>query len=161
MLTQHVFCVSYTIMKTQASTERRNSGPYVVIECPEKIPCDPCVDACPNSAISMPGSIIELPQVDYEKCTGCLVCIPKCPGLAIFVVDETSEDEAIVYIPYEFLPRPKKGDFAKGLDREGQERCDVKIVKVIDARKFDRCAIVGFSAPKELAHEIRGIRLCE
>ena len=146
-------------MISEVSTERRKKGAYVVIECPEKIPCDPCVDACPNDAISMPGSIIELPEVDYEKCTGCLVCIPKCPGLAIFVVDETPEDHALVYIPYEFLPRPKKGDKAIGLDREGKERCEVVIKKVIDARKFDRCAIVGFSIPKELAREIRSIKL--
>jgi sarcosine oxidase subunit alpha len=146
-------------MNTEASTERKGTGPYVVIECPEKIPCDPCVDACPNRAISIPGSIIELPQIDHEKCTGCLICIPRCPGLAIFVVDETPEDHSIVYIPYEFLPKPKKGDTAKGLDRDGRERCEVTIVKVIDAKKFDRCAIVGFSVPKELAQEIRAVRL--
>jgi sarcosine oxidase subunit alpha len=148
-------------MNTQVSTERKNASPYVVIECPEKIPCDPCVDACPNGAISIPGSIIELPQIDYEKCTGCLVCIPRCPGLAIFVVDETPEDHSLVYIPYEFIPRPKKGDTAKGLDRDGKERCDVTVVKVIDAKKFDRCAIVGFSVPKKLAREIRAIRIVE
>ncbi len=148
-------------MNTEVSTERRNASPYVVIECPEKIPCDPCVDACPNGAISMPGSIIELPQIDYEKCTGCLVCIPRCPGLAIFVVDERPKDHSLIYIPYEFLPRPKKGDRAKGLDREGRERCDVTVVKVIDAKKFDRCAIVGFSVPKKMAHEIRAIRITE
>lgn len=146
-------------MNTQVSINRRKKGPYVVIECPEKIPCDPCVDACPNGAIRIDGSIIELPEVDYEKCTGCLVCIPRCPGLAIFVIDETPEDNAIVYIPYEFLPRPKKGDRAIGLDRDGKERCEVEITKVIDAKKFDRCAIVGFSVPKELAKEIRAIRL--
>ncbi|UCD19894.1 MAG: 4Fe-4S dicluster domain-containing protein [candidate division WOR-3 bacterium] len=148
-------------MNTEVSTERRNASPYVVIECPEKIPCDPCVDACPNGAIAMPGSIIELPQIDYEKCTGCLVCIPRCPGLAIFVVDERPKDHSLVYIPYEFLPRPKNGDTAKGLDREGRERCDVTVVKVIDAKKFDRCAIVGFSVPKEMVHEIRAIRITE
>ncbi len=144
---------------TDVPAARRKTGPYVVIECPEKIPCDPCVDACPNKAISMRGSIIELPEVDYEKCTGCLVCIPRCPGLAIFVIDETPEEHSIVYIPYEFLPRPTKGAKAKGLDREGNVRCDVTVVKVIDAKKFDRCAIVGFSVPKELSHEIRAIRL--
>jgi len=146
-------------MNTQISDDRRKKGAYVVIECPEKIPCDPCVDACPNDAISIPGSIIELPEVDYEKCTGCLVCIPRCPGLAIFVVDETPKDHAIVYVPYEFLPRPKKGDIAIGLDREGQERCEVKVLKVIDTKKFDRCAIVGFSVPRELAQEIRAIKI--
>jgi len=148
-------------MNTQVSEKRKEENAYVVIECPEKIPCDPCVDACPNDAISMPGSIIELPQIDYDKCTGCLVCIPRCPGLAIFVVDETPEDHSIVYIPYEFLPRPKKGDTAKGLDHDGNERCEVTIVKVVDAKKFDRCAIVGFSVPKELAREIRAIRFSE
>ena len=148
-------------MNTAISTERRKIGPYVVIECPEKIPCDPCVDACPNEAISIPGSIIELPEIDYDKCTGCLVCIPRCPGLAIFVIDETPKDHSIIYIPYEMLPRPKKGDTAKGLDREGKERCEVEITKVIDAKKFDRCAIVGFSVPKDLAQEIKAIKLRE
>jgi Fe-S-cluster-containing hydrogenase component 2 len=148
-------------MNTEVSTERRKKGPYVIIECPEKIPCDPCVDACPNEAISIPGSIIELPEIDYDKCTGCLVCIPRCPGLAIFVVDETPKDHSIIYIPYEMLPRPKKGDTAKGLDREGKERCEVEITKVIDAKKFDRCAIVGFSVSKDLAQEIKAIKLRE
>lgn len=149
------------MMNIEAPGARRKTKPYVVIECPEKIPCDPCVDACPNHAISMRGSIVELPEVDYDKCTGCLVCIPRCPGLAIFVIDETPEDYSIVYIPYEFLPRPKRGDRAIGLDREGRERCEVEIAKVIDARKFDRCAIVGFSVPKDLAPEIRAIRVGE
>ncbi|OPX17904.1 hypothetical protein BXT86_03960 [candidate division WOR-3 bacterium 4484_100] len=109
----------------------------MVIECPEKIPCNPCVEACPNKAISIPGSMIELPQIDYEKCTGCLLCIPRCPGLAIFVIDETPQEYSIVYIPYEFLPRPKKGDIVSGLDREGKALCKVEIIKVIDSPKFD------------------------
>ena len=141
------------------AAERRKKGPYVVIECPEKIPCDPCVDACPKEAITIQGSMIELPEVDYEKCNGCFVCIPQCPGLAIFVIDETPDDHSIVYIPYEFLPRPKKGDTAIGLDREGNKRCEVKILKLLDSKKFDHCAIVGFSVPKKLANEIRFIKL--
>ena len=146
-------------MNTTPPQARRKEKPYVVIECPEKIPCDPCVDACTQGAISIPGSMIELPQVDYEKCTGCLLCIPKCPGLAIFVIDETPEDHSIVYIPYEMLPRPKKGDIAIGLDYEGKERCEVKITKVLDSRKFDRCAVIGFSIPKDLVNDVRFIKL--
>lgn len=145
-------------MNTTPPQARRKEKPYVVIECPEKIPCDPCVDACTQGAISIPGSMIELPQVDYEKCTGCLLCIPKCPGLAIFVIDETPEDHSIVYIPYEMLPRPKKGDIAIGLDHEGKERCEVKITKVLDSRKFDRCAVIGFSIPKDLVNDVRFIK---
>jgi Fe-S-cluster-containing hydrogenase component 2 len=145
-------------MNSTPSAERRRKKPYVVIECPEKIPCDPCVEACPQGAISIKGSMIELPEVDYEKCTGCLVCIPRCPGLAIFVVDETPPDHSVVYLPYEFLPRPKKGDAVAGIDRDGKKRCDAKVVKVLDSPKFDRCAVVGIAVPKELASEIRFIR---
>lgn len=146
-------------MNTTPSQARRGEKPYVVIECPEKIPCDPCVDACAQGAISIPGSIIELPEVDYEKCTGCLLCIPKCPGLAIFVIDETPEDHSIIYIPYELLPRPKKGDKVLALDREGKEQCEVTIIKVIDSPKFDHCAVIGFSVPKNLVNDIRFIKL--
>jgi Fe-S-cluster-containing hydrogenase component 2 len=146
-------------MNTTPSQARREQKPYVVIECPEKIPCDPCVDACAQGAISIPGSIIELPEVDYEKCTGCLLCIPKCPGLAIFVIDETPEDHSIIYIPYELLPRPKKGDKVLALDREGKEQCEVTIIKVIDSPKFDHCAVIGFSVPKNMVNDIRFIKL--
>ena len=138
--------------------ERRKKGPYVVIECPEKIPCDPCVDACIQGAISIPGSIIELPEIDYEKCTGCLLCIPKCPGLAIFVIDETPEDHSIIYIPYELPPRPKKRDKIIALDRDGKERGEVEVTKVIDSPKFDHCAIIGISLPKDLVNDIRFIK---
>jgi len=146
-------------MNTTPPQARRKEKPYVVIECPEKIPCDPCVDACAQGAISIPGSIIELPQVDHEKCTGCLLCIPKCPGLAIFVIDETPEDHSIIYIPYELLPKPKKGDRVIALDRDGKECGEVEVTKVIDSPKFDHCAIIGFSVPKDLVNDIRFIKL--
>lgn len=147
------------IVNRTLTEERRKKGPYVVIECPEKIPCDPCVDACAQGAISIPGSIIELPEIDYEKCTGCLLCIPKCPGLAIFVIDETPEDHSIIYIPYEMLPRPKKGDKVLALDREGKKQCKATITKVIYSPKFDHCAVIGFSVPKDLVNDIRFIKL--
>ncbi len=145
-------------MNTTPSQVRRGKKTYVVIECPEKIPCDPCVDACAQGAISIPGSIIELPEIDYEKCTGCLLCIPKCPGLAIFVIDETPEDHSIIYIPYELLPRPKKGDKVLALDREGKEQGEVTVTKVIDSPNFDHCAVIGFSVRKDLINDIRFIK---
>jgi Fe-S-cluster-containing hydrogenase component 2 len=145
-------------MNSKPTDKRRQKGAYVVIECPEKIPCDPCVDACAQGAISIPGSIIELPEIDYEKCTGCLLCIPKCPGLAIFVIDETPEDHSIIYIPYEMLPRPKKDDRVIALDREGKKQCEATITKVIDSPKFDRCAVIGFSVPKDLVNDVRFIK---
>lgn len=146
-------------MGNKPTNERKQKRPYVVIECPEKIPCNPCVDACPQGAITIKGSMIELPDVDYEKCTGCLLCIPKCPGLAIFVIDERPQDHSIVYIPYEFLPIPKKGDRAIGLDRDGKECCEVEVVRVFDSPKFDHCAVIGISVPKGMEEKIRFFKL--
>lgn len=146
-------------MNTTLTEERRKKCAYVIIECPEKIPCDPCVGACLQEAISIPKSMIELPVVDYDKCTGCLLCIPKCPGLAIFVIDETPEDHSIIYIPYELLPRPNKGDRIIALDRNGKERGEVVVTKVIDSPKFDHCTVIGFSVPKDLVNDIRFIKL--
>lgn len=149
------------MMNTEPMKDRRKKGPYVIIECPEKIPCDPCVGACPQDAITISGSLIELPVIDYEKCTGCLVCIPRCPGLAIFVIDETPDEHAIMYIPYELSPLPKKGDIAIGLDKQGKERCKVTIIKVLAAKKFDHCAVIGFTSPKDLINDIRFVKLTD
>ncbi len=146
-------------MNNTPSNERKKTKPYVIIECPEKIPCDPCVDACPQGAITIKGTINELPEVDYDKCTGCLLCIPKCPGLAIFVIDERPEDHSVVYCPYELLPIPKKGEKAIGLDRNGAEKCEGNIVRVIQSPQFNHCAIIGISVPKGMEQEIRFLKL--
>lgn len=141
-------------------TERRARGPCVVIECLEEIPCDPCHDACRRGAIRPFEEINHLPEVDFDRCNGCGACISVCPGLAIFVVDETWEDDlAIVRLPYEFLPLPAPGDKVAGLDRSGSERCVARVVKVEGSEKHDRTAVVWVEVPKALSMEVRHIRV--
>ncbi|RKX70387.1 4Fe-4S ferredoxin [candidate division WOR-3 bacterium] len=135
--------------------ERRGKGPYVVVECLERIPCDPCVAACPRGAIRIEGSIVELPKVDYNLCNGCLSCIALCPGLAIFVVDE---NEGLVSIPYEFIPRPQKGEEVIALSRSGEPLGNATVVRVIDPPKFNRCAVITLKVRKELVNEVRFFR---
>ncbi|MDI6917105.1 MAG: 4Fe-4S binding protein [Thermoplasmatales archaeon] len=137
------------------SKERFESGPVVIIECPQSIPCNPCVDACPFHAISM-NDINALPKIDFEKCTGCGSCISKCPGLAIFVVDTTySDNEALIKIPYEFA-LPKTGDTVKALDRKGELKGDARVINVI--KEKDKTGIVSIAVKKTLAMEVRNIR---
>ena len=137
--------------------ERFKKGPVVIIECPEEIPCDICVHACPNKAISM-DVIYGLPRVDWDKCTGCGVCVGFCPGLAIFVVDISKPDKAYVTLPYEFLPEPQVGREAILLDREGRPVGKGRIARVWSYRKT---WVVTVEVPHDKAMDVRAIRIEE
>lgn len=63
--------------------ERRNKKPFVVIDCLYGFACNPCEFACPHGAITK-TSTSTVPQIDFEKCVGCMDCVYQCPGLAIF-----------------------------------------------------------------------------
>jgi Fe-S-cluster-containing hydrogenase component 2 len=138
--------------------ERFSKGPVVIVECFQEIPCNPCVDACKLGAITKPDSINDLPVIDFDKCTGCGVCIKQCPGLAIFVVDKTySETHAIVRVPHEFVPLPEIGQLVGGLDRAGEERGKFEVIKVISGGTVNKTTGIWLKVPKELAMEIRAI----
>jgi len=148
------------LKKVTPSDERLCSGGCAILECFQKIPCDPCVEACPRGAIRIEGNINNLPVLDSRKCNGCGLCVSKCPGIAIFVVNKNySEEEGLVMIPYEFLPLPQKGEIVEGLDRTGQKICDARVVKVLNRRAQDRTAIISLAVPKRCVMEVRNIRL--
>lgn len=135
----------------------KRSG-LVVVECPQRIPCNPCATSCPAGAILPFSDINDTPRIDYEKCTGCAICVAVCPGLACFVVDLTfSEDRALYKIPYEMLPLPSKGDAVTCLGRSG-EVLAVGTVEAVIEPKRDKTYVLHVSAPKEFKNEIRAIR---
>lgn len=140
------------------SRERVMRGPVAVIECIQEIPCDPCEATCPYGAISVTSP--HMPSLDEEKCVGCGLCVPTCPGLAIFVVDMThSESEALVSFPHEFLPLPEVGSKVDAVDREGRVVTSGEVVSVESGEEYDKTAVITISVPKELAEETRGISL--
>ena len=142
--------------------ERLRKGPVAVIECVEEIPCNPCETICHFGAIKVGKPIINLPRLDEKKCKGCGKCIAVCPGLAIFVVDNTfNKREATVSLPYEFLPLPEKGERVNGLNRRGERICSGKVIKIIPPEKNDHTAVITVAVPKECSGEIRNIELAQ
>lgn len=138
------------------SEDRRKKGPVAVIECFQEIPCNPCSTACSAGAIKQLDDINKCPQIDHDRCTGCGICVAKCPGLAIFIIDESySKEEALVKIPYEFLPLPKEGSFVTGLNREGKPVCRAKVVKIQNTKSQDRTPVISLAVPKEFSMEVR------
>lgn len=148
------------IRAVSPSQERLTKGPVAVIECFQEIPCNPCTEACKQGAIQPMADINDLPKLDYEKCNGCGVCLSRCPGLAIFIVDGSfSDTEAMVRIPFEYLPVPKAGDEVVGLNRSGEELGIFKVNKVQSGGLKNKTYTVWLVVPKELAMEVRSIRL--
>ena len=148
------------VKKVSPSSDKLERDPCVILECFERIPCNPCVDACLRGAIKIEGNINNIPEVDFDKCNGCGLCIAHCPGLAIFMVHKNySEDEALIMLPYEFIPMPEPGDIVDALGRDGKKLCNAKVVKVINTKKQDRTAIISILVPKDLVMEVRHIRV--
>ncbi|MDT8902456.1 NADH-quinone oxidoreductase subunit I [Anaeroselena agilis] len=140
------------------ASERMAKGPVAVIECVQDIPCNPCEQACPVHAITVGVPITSLPVLDAAKCIGCGVCIARCPGLAIFVIDGSRPGgEGTVQLPYEAWPLPQPGDAVVALDRRGQRVGDGTVEKVLNATAQDHTAVVTVRVPKELLNTVRAI----
>jgi len=140
--------------------QRRKSGPYVVYECYQEIPCNPCEKSCPTKAVTIGEDINSIPCIDFGKCNGCGICISHCPGLAIFVVDEGyAPGFGKVMIPWEYRPLPEKGSFVTAVGRDGKEVCTAEVVEVRNTKKQDRTAIIGLKVPVEFVNVVRGIKL--
>ena len=45
-----------------------------------------CSTFCPDSAITVNAQ--SVPEIDYDHCKGCLICVAKCPPHAIEVIPE-------------------------------------------------------------------------
>lgn len=150
------------IAEVQPPKERLEMGPVAMVECFQNIPCDPCYHSCKRDAIKEFADINERPQIDFEKCNGCGTCMSRCPGLAIFVIDATyADDQALVKIPYEFLPLPKVNQRVVAVNRAGQELGEVTVVKVQNTKAQDRTAIIWLAVPKDLMMEVRHIKVEE
>jgi len=105
----------------------------------------------------MPDNISARPNFDDSKCNGCAVCVTRCPGLAIFIVDFSySESEAILKIPYEFRPLPEAGQEVDALDRAGKAAGTARVLRV--QQQSNKTTVLWLAVPKNIALDVRNIR---
>jgi Fe-S-cluster-containing hydrogenase component 2 len=117
--------------------------PIIVIECVEKIPCNPCETACPKGAIVVGDDITSLPALNVEKCIACGLCIAVCPGLAIFLRDYNFDDRrCTLKFPYEYYPLPEEGQNVSMADRFGEIVCEGEVLKVQILARNDKTAVI-------------------
>ena len=139
--------------------ERINKGPVAVVECYQKIPCNPCSTACPFGAIQVGEDINNIPCRDEDLCTGCGKCVSRCPGLAIMIVDGSKSADTVEFrIPYEFLPLPAAGETVVGLDRAGQPVCKARVLRVQNSPAFDRTPVVTLEVARSYLYDFRNFR---
>ncbi len=122
--------------------------PKAIIECYKEIPCNPCETSCPFDAITIGEDINKRPHIDFDKCTGCAVCVYNCPGLAI-TVRQINDEGALLKIPYEFLPLPQKGDSVNVINREGRVIGQGVVKRVQNTMRQDHTPLIHVETRKE------------
>ena len=133
-----------------------------IIECVEEIPCNPCAVVCRLDAIEKEG-LCDVAKINWEKCSGCTLCVAVCPGLAIFL-QNIKDGKGYVTMPYELLPPPKVGMKAQLMDRSGKVVGEGTIVNPTYQAKGDAYPLwvvtVEMNDP-ELSYEVRAIKILE
>jgi Fe-S-cluster-containing hydrogenase component 2 len=137
----------------------REKRPVAMIECIQEIPCNSCALACKLGAIRM-NNVNDIPQIDFEKCTGCMACLMVCPGLAIFLL-RAQDGLGYVTLPYEFIPIPKVGKQVSTLDREGKVLGKSLVTWVLPPERNDGTALVTIRVPEEWLLQARAVRVGE
>lgn len=140
------------------SKERYARGTVAVIECVQEIPCNPCEAACQFGAIHIGDPITNLPTLIEDKCVGCGMCVAKCPGLAIVLVNKVyQKNSATITFPYEYSPLPLVGEKRNAVDRRGNVICECTILKILNPISYDHTPVITIEIPKEFSDTVRSI----
>ena len=107
------------------TSQRIDARPFVQIDCLYGFACNPCEFACPHGAITK-TSTSTVPQIDFDKCTGCMECVYQCPGLAIFGYNIKKD---WLFLPVEYLVNEGAEVFL--VDNNGEKLGEGVIEKVL------------------------------
>ncbi|MDO9510933.1 MAG: FAD-dependent oxidoreductase [Bacteroidales bacterium] len=106
-------------------SERIDAKGFVIIDCIYGFACNPCEFACPHGAITK-TSTSTVPNIDFDKCIGCMDCVYQCPGLAIFGYN-IKKDWLFLPIEYEVA----EGAEVYLVDNNGKKLGDGIIEKIL------------------------------
>jgi thioredoxin reductase/Fe-S-cluster-containing hydrogenase component 2 len=120
---QHPLRVIEDVYKPTA--KRAVEKPFVLIDCLYGFACNPCAFACPHGAITK-SSTSTVPQIDFEKCVGCMDCVYQCPGLAIFGY---SLKKDWVFLPIEY--EAEEGAAVFLVNNQGQQLGEGVIERIL------------------------------
>jgi len=137
---------------------------YPVIRCVQEIPCNPCTEACPHDLISMPGSILALPEFS-GICEGCGRCVLACPGLAINLLYndyDPSGETALLMVPFEFNDdRVPLGQRVVTTDLTGEPVGRGTVLGVRERDDQDRRKLLLLEVPAADKLQVAGFRIRE
>lgn len=129
---------------------------WIISDCKEGIPCNPCEDCCKFGAL-IKETLTTPPLLMEEKCVGCKLCVAGCPGQALYYLTQ-EDDRGTITFPYEYLPYPEVGMEVALTDREGKI-IGKGWVETVDIRKiFNETALVTLKGEASLIERVRGFR---
>ena len=139
--------------------KNNNDNKFIlIIDCPEKIPCNPCEDQCPKKVIKVGKTITNIPEVlDYSRCIGCGNCVANCPGQAIFLVNLNYANRlSTITFPYEFNEELKIGQSVIAIDNNGKKVC---IATILSIKQFKKTKIVTLVIPRKKYELVKGLKI--
>ncbi|MDP1620995.1 MAG: FAD-dependent oxidoreductase [Bacteroidales bacterium] len=128
--------------------ERMNEKGFVLIDCLYGFACNPCAFVCPHDAITK-SSTSTVPEVDFQKCIGCMDCVYQCPGLAIFGYNLK---KSWLFLPIEYEVAEKSACYL--VDNQGNKLGEGIVEKIL--RKPNKTNIA-----RVLSLTVQGEELCK
>jgi sarcosine oxidase, subunit alpha len=147
---------------------RREHGVFPILHCTQEIPCDPCRSACPKGLIHLEreDDIRSLPvfhdaEPEGAGCAGCELCVARCPGLAITMVDYRQDPASpTVTVAYELEPDAlRPGELVTAVDTKGRRLGEVEVAGVKRIKANDRTALLHLVVPRAYARKVAGVRM--
>ncbi len=133
------------------SPERMEKQAFVLIDCLYGFACNPCAFSCKHGAITK-SSTSTVPQIDFEKCIGCMDCVYQCPGLAIFGYNLKKD---WIFLPIEYAVTEGASCFL--VDNQGKKLGEGTVEKILKkSNKTNIARVRSLTIHSEELASVRG-----